>query len=135
MRITNPSRWKRPKLWLAAYGVALALIAFWPTQVDEGARPLLDAITRAVPLLTYPVIEFSANIALFVPLGALLQLTLRRPARAVVVAMLLSAAIEATQALALGGRTGSVLDIVANTAGAAVGAAIVGALNARGGKE
>ena len=84
---------------------------------------------------TYPVIEFSANIALFVPLGALLQLTLRRPARAVVVAMLLSAAIEATQALALGGRTGSVLDIVANTAGAAVGAAIVGALNARGGKE
>jgi hypothetical protein len=56
---------------LSAYVIALALIAFWPAPVDSGAGPLLRAVTRVFPLLTYARIEFGANILLFVPLGFL----------------------------------------------------------------
>ena len=120
------SRWRRaagdPRAWLVAYGVALALIAFWPVPVDSGAGPFLRAVTRIFPLLTYSRIEFTANIAMFVPLGFLLSVILR-DARWLVLplAFLTTVTIETGQAIALSARTPSVLDIIANTAGACAG--------------
>ena len=108
------------------YGVALTAIALWPTPVDRDAGPLLRAITDAVPWLTYGVIEFSSNVVLFVPLGVLLTLLLPRGSLFVpLLALLVTAAIESVQGLLLAARTPSPLDILANTAGAVLGWAIV----------
>jgi hypothetical protein len=113
-------------LLLAGYGMALALIAFWPVHVDRPAMGFLRALARAVPLLTYDVVEFTANVLLFVPLGVLLAIAMpRRRAWAVPIALVVTAVIEMGQALFLDDRTASLGDVVANTLGAAVGLAIV----------
>jgi len=113
---------RNPRVWLSGYAIVLALIAFWPVHVDSGARPLLRAITRAIPLLTYPRIEFFANVLLFVPLGYLLTLILVRERWMVLpISFLTTVVIETVQAIALSARTPSVLDIIANTAGACAG--------------
>ncbi len=120
------------RLWLGAYAVALALIAFWPVPVDSGAGPFLRAITAAVPWLTYDLIEFSANVLLFVPLGALLALVIpRRRMLVLPVALVSTIIIETGQALLLSARTPSLRDIVANFSGAAVGLLIVWLLERR----
>ena len=117
---THPLR--DPRLYLAAYAALLAAIAFWPIPVDSGAGPLIRAITRLFPLLTYDRIEFLANIALFVPLGLLLTLIITRQRWLVLpIAILATVTIECVQAIALAQRTPSLLDIVANTAGACLG--------------
>lgn len=123
---------RRAALWahilLACYAVALAAIALWPVPVDGGARPLLRSVTEALPFLTYERIEFTANVALFVPLGLLLVFTLARSRYLVLpVAIVTSVCIEMAQAVALEQRTSSLLDIVANVTGACVGM-ILGAL-------
>lgn len=111
---------------LVVYTVMLALIAFWPVPVDRGASGLLKTISRAVPWLTYELIETTANVALFVPFGVLLALVLPLHRGLVVpLALLTTLAIESGQALFLAQRTPSLRDIVANVAGAAIGLAIV----------
>jgi VanZ family protein len=105
---------------LVLYGAVLAVIAFWPTPVDRDATGLLREIARVVPLLTYDVVEFTANVALFMPLGVLLALALPRR-RALAVTMI----IELGQAAFLAERTASLRDIFANTLGAALGLLIV----------
>ncbi|WP_342001788.1 VanZ family protein [Microbacterium sp. LWH7-1.2] len=111
---------------LVVYGGVLALIAFWPTPVDRGASALLDAITRAVPWLTYDLIETVANVALFMPFGVLLALALPLHRGLVVpIAVATTLVIESGQALLLSERTPSLRDIVANVLGAAIGLAIV----------
>ena len=107
---------------LALYAAALALVAFWPTPVDRGATGLLREIARVVPVLSYDVVEFTANIALFVPLGVLLALALpRRRALVLPIALVVTSAIEVGQAVFLTERTASARDVVANMAGAALG--------------
>ncbi|MFE5407282.1 VanZ family protein [Microbacterium sp. NPDC056569] len=111
---------------LVIYAVLLALIAFWPTPVDRGASGLLEAITHAVPWLTYDVIETSANVVLFVPFGLLLALALPLHRGVVIpIALATTLVIESGQALLLAERTPSLRDIVANVLGAAIGLAIV----------
>ena len=107
----------------AFYASALAVIAFWPTPVDRGAGRLLSAITRRIPFLTYDVIEFTANIALFVPFGVLLALLLSGRSRWLVlpIAMAVTLTIEAGQAVFLAERTASIGDVVANASGVLVG--------------
>ena len=129
--ITRDTTWRgrarNPRIWLSAYAIVLALIAFWPVHVDSGAGPFLRAITRAIPLLTYSRIEFTANILLFVPLGFLLTLILVRERWMVLpIAFLTTVIIETVQAIALSARTPSVLDIIANTAGACAGMLVAG---------
>lgn len=113
-------------LLFVAYAAALALIAFWPAPVDRGAKGLLDAIERWIPLLSYELIEFSANVVMFVPLGFLLAVLLRRRRWLVLpLAIAVTLLIEVGQALLLPERTPSLRDVVANTAGAAIGLAVV----------
>lgn len=116
--------WQRVSTWVAVYGVVLALIAFWPQPVDSGAGAgaFLAWVTDRFPLLTYPRIEFAANILLFVPFGVGLALLL--PALRYLVmpaALLVSLAIESVQAVLIAARTPSVYDIVANVSGACLG--------------
>lgn len=113
--------------WLiGAYAVVLALIAFWPVPVDRGASAFIAAITRAFPWATYDLIEFTANILLFVPLGVLGALLLRPRGWLVVpLAFIASVTIEAGQAILLDQRTSSALDVIANTTGAVVGLLVV----------
>jgi VanZ family protein len=113
---------------LTLYGITLAMIALWPVPVDQGAAGFLRRVTRVLPMLTYPRIEFSANILLFVPLGVLLMLILRRRYLILPIAIMVTVAIECSQALLLDKRTPSVLDIIANTAGACLGMLIVAAV-------
>ncbi|QEW02164.1 VanZ family protein [Microbacterium lushaniae] len=109
---------------LVAYVVTLALIAFWPTHVDRDAGPFLDAIERIFPWATYRRIEFSANVALFVPFGMLLTLLMRSWPLALCSGVAASLAIEFVQEIALPGRTASALDLLANAVGTGAGIAI-----------
>ncbi len=119
---TPASLWGDARVWLIAYIVLLAGIAFWPVPVDSGAGRLLRAITRVFPVLTYPRIEFGANILLFVPLGLLLALILARRRYLVLpIALIVTVTIEGVQGVLLGARTSSVLDVIANATGACVG--------------
>lgn len=110
---------------LAVYLIALALIAFWPEHVDRGASTLIRAITRVLPWATHERIEFTSNIALFVPFGLLGALLLhRRIWLAIVAGLAISVFVELVQGAFLPGRTSSVWDVVANTLGTVIGVAL-----------
>lgn len=124
--VTTRRSGRIPQLLLALYAVALAAIAFWPVPVDRGVAGPLRAISAAVPWLSYDVIEVTANVLLFVPLGVLLSLVLTGRRRLVVpIALAVTILIELSQALFLEARTPSLRDIVANLVGAAIGLGIV----------
>lgn len=131
---------RRPWL-LAATVVYLAgalVVGFWPTPVDRDLRGL---IARALGVLHrgglpngygYDALEFSANIAFFVPIGVLLCLVFARRLwlLAILCGALLSGVIELGQLLFLSARFASWQDVEANTIGTAIGVTIV--LIARG---
>ncbi len=96
-------------LWLAGV-LALTLYPFAP--LARVARPLTWAGAAHPSLLAFDIV---ANVLLFVPLGAL------APGRRTLAAgLLLSVAIETTQAL-LPPRTPSLLDVLANSLGVTLG--------------
>ena len=75
-----------------------------------------------MPWLTYGVIEFCANILLFVPFGVILALALPTRRRLVLpIALAVTVVIELGQAVLLTQRTPSLRDVLANFLGAAVG--------------
>lgn len=117
---------------LLAYIVVVLVITLWPSPPDPGSIPALlrvlewahgAGLPEAFDLVTAEVV---ANVVMFVPLGLLLATShrVRRPWLAVAAGLALSAAIETAQ-IALPGRYPTVQDVVANTAGAALGAAAV----------
>ena len=73
--------------------------------------------------ITFGVVEFSANVAMFVPLGvfAVLWFGVRGWWTAPLLGAGLSLAIETLQALLLDTRVPDVRDIIANTGGAVIG--------------
>jgi glycopeptide antibiotics resistance protein len=76
----------------------------------------------ATAWISYPAVEFAANVALFVPIGVLLLLIAGRRWwwLAILSGMLLSASIEIAQ-LFIPGRVSDVRDLVSNSIGAFVG--------------
>ncbi len=113
------------------------MITMWPDPGDPGngwpeaALAWLHALglPSAVDLA---VIEALANVAMFVPLGALVLLVTRLPRAGVVAAgATFSMAIELTQLTLLPHRFATVQDVVMNTLGAAVGVALAAAARAR----
>ncbi|MFD4422577.1 VanZ family protein [Agromyces sp. NPDC058484] len=130
----------RRRFWLTLFGglyaLALGVVLFWPTHVDgEGGFVRFDLIVDALGLLGAPAwaayqwVEFAANMVLFAPLGVLWAAAARRLRyRGIATAALIGAAVsigaEALQFLAIADRTTDARDIVANTAGAALGALI-----------
>jgi len=112
-------------LLLAVYVGFVSLVTLWPDPSDLEFGSLADRVARILHRFGVPEwfdfneIEFTANIAMFVPLGFLLGLAL--PRKAWWLALLLlpgySGFIEFTQATALESRVSSVMDVVANTSG------------------
>lgn len=123
---------------LLLYVLIVLTATMWPTPLDQNYA---SAIERVLSVLHrhglpewfgYSKLEFSANIAMFVPMGFLLSLTL--PQRAwwsvVLLAPAFSGGIELTQGAFLEQRFASVLDVVANTMGGYLGAVLAHALRA-----
>ena len=110
---------------LAGYGLAAAGILLAPFSVtgllDEFSRWVRDDLQ--ITAFGSGWLEFLANILMFVPLGLLLTLLFAHPWRGVVLALLLSAGAELAQ-FVLPSRQPSLRDVLANVAGAAIGAAI-----------
>lgn len=137
---------RRVALWLGSlYLVALALIALWPTPVDRIAnrqlvRILIKLHDHGVPgWFSYALIEFSANIVLFLPVG-MLSVILLGSARwwvAILIGFGASCLIELSQLVFLPSRYATLMDVLANTIGAALGAGlaliVLGAVTARSG--
>jgi len=126
------------RIALAAYVVIVAVIAFFPTPVDRPIDHSLDQVLawlgrHGAPFITYRVVEFSANVALFVPLGLLIAMILgrRRWWWAIVVCACASSLVELSQGVLLVHRLASVADIVSNSIGGAIGAVVGRGLIAR----
>jgi len=112
-----------------AYGSVVLLATMWPTPLDRGFESsvsrLLDVLHRnGVPeWFGYNKLEFSANVAMFIPLGFLVSMLL--PARvwwlALVICPGVSIAIELTQAFALSARFATAVDVIANSTGGLIG--------------
>lgn len=111
------------------YGTLFALIVLWPSPIDRPVAGLLDRVIaelheRGVPsFIDYGFVEFSANIALFVPLGVLfgLALPVRWWAAMLLCGPALSAVVELLQGQMLSERYANVTDIVANSIGSVIG--------------
>jgi len=113
-----------------AYLVFLALVALWPTHVDENLAVVdwswvrwMGNVLDLTPAQSYDVVEFSANVALFVPFGVVASLQLRRwpLALPVIIGALVSVCIELAQHTLRPERTASLGDVVANSIGALIG--------------
>jgi glycopeptide antibiotics resistance protein len=113
----------------AMYLVVVLLVTLWPRTIDNGLDPYIDRLleklwSKGVPrFVDYGFIEFSANIAFFVPVGFLLGLLLSHRFWwiAIVGGGLLSASVETAQGLFLPGRVSSLGDVLANSTGAVIG--------------
>ncbi|PNI07370.1 VanZ family protein [Arthrobacter sp. AFG7.2] len=116
--------------------IPLALIAFWPTPVDQPIQGLLARILRflhrnGIPdWFSYRFVEASANVALFIPIGFISSLAfLQKPWwRIGAFGLLISGCIELGQLLFLKDRFASPGDLVTNASGAVIGALLVTAL-------
>lgn len=112
---------------------ALALIAFWPSPVDEGSAGTLKSVLAAlhesgVPgWVNYTLVEATANVALFLPFGVLAAayLSERSAWLAAVAGIAVSCAIEYGQHLFLPARFATVHDVIANSLGAVLGTLMV----------
>lgn len=111
------------------YLLAVAFIVFWPVPVDRPAQNALPRLLESwhaagVPLwVDYRLIEWLANVIMFLPWGVLGTLLLARRWWWMIPfsGLLASAAVESTQYVFLPARFASTADIVANTAGALLG--------------
>lgn len=119
----------------AVYLVAVGLIVFLPGGDAEHVTGVLAFLARAleaaeglgVPFeVGYTIVEFTANIALFVPFGVLLGVLAPRWPSWLVIAsgFAMSATIECVQTM-LPTRYPTVSDVIANTLGAAIGITVV----------
>jgi len=110
---------------LAVYGLTAAAILLAPFSVTGLLEEFSRWVRDDLHLTAFGSgwLEFLANILMFVPLGLLLTLLFAHPWRGVVLALLLSAGAELAQ-FVLPSRHPSLRDVLANVAGAAIGAAI-----------
>lgn len=123
---------------LVPYLVALALIVWLPGDDAETVTGIVATAARTleawgIPFeVGYPMLEFMANVALFVPIGALVSAAW--PAlqawRVVAAGTATSILIEVVQ-IGLPTRYPTVSDAIANTLGAAVGVVTVALVRRR----
>ncbi|MEW1806514.1 VanZ family protein [Pseudarthrobacter sp. NPDC080039] len=117
---------------LAAMLVPLALVAFWPTPVDQPVAGQLAAVLNflhqhGIPgWFDYDFVEKSANVSLFLPVGFVTSLAFpnKRWGQIGAFGMLVSGCIELGQLLFLHSRFASPSDVMTNTSGAVVGALV-----------
>ncbi|MEW9872768.1 VanZ family protein [Arthrobacter sp. HS15c] len=110
--------------------IPLALVAFWPSPIDQPvqgdlARILKFLHTHGVPAwFNYKFVEASANVALFIPLGAVSSLAFpdKRWWQIGSFGLIVSGCMELGQLLFLDNRFATLQDLVTNTGGAVIGA-------------
>lgn len=110
--------------------MVLAGIVFWPAPVDQNSGHFLSTAliwlhSHGIPeWFNYQLVEWLSNVAMFLPFGFLLAILLHRGAwwAPTLIGLGASALIESVQSLFYAQRTGSLLDVLANTLGAAIGA-------------
>ncbi|WP_395243845.1 VanZ family protein [Agromyces sp. MMS24-K17] len=120
------------RLLLAPYLVALGLIVFLPAREAGRVTGLVGVLADLVAGFGVPrepaavVLEFVANIALFVPFGMLAALAWPGVSAwvPIVAGAAVSTTIELVQ-LGIPSRVSTVSDVVANTAGTALGVMLV----------
>jgi len=131
------------RVWLATAGlvasiVVILLATMWPTPLDQGYEGAIDKVLavlhrNGIPeWFGYNKLEFSANIAMFIPLGFLVALLLPQKMwwLALILCPALSVAIELVQGAVLDARVSSALDVVANSLGALIGILVAVAIRA-----
>ncbi|WP_168186204.1 VanZ family protein [Agromyces badenianii] len=131
LSIDTPDRSRAVRLarwFLPPYLIAVGLIVFLPAQEARRVTGLVGWLADVLASLgasrevSAVVVEFLANIALFVPMGVLLALAFPTLSWWVVLAVgcLATVGIELVQ-LALPTRYSTLSDIIANTTGTALG--------------
>ncbi|SFR72247.1 VanZ like family protein [Agromyces sp. CF514] len=124
---------------LVPYLVFVALVVFLPADDASRVTGIVWWAAHALADLGLPlgetavVLEFAANVALFVPIGLASRLAFPRvrPWAIVVAGCLGSTCIELVQ-LAIPSRVSTVSDVVANTLGALLGVALAAVTSAAG---
>jgi glycopeptide antibiotics resistance protein len=115
---------------LVAYLLVPLVLTLSPQSPEAGLDGFYALVSRVVDRLSLGRTEVSrtetealANVLLFVPVGLLLRLAVPRVLTSVLLAAaaLASLAIEVTQYVALAGRDPSLVDVLTNTGGAAIG--------------
>ena len=109
--------------------VPLAFVAFWPSPIDQPVQGDLAKIlkflhTRGIPAwFNYKFVEAAANVALFIPLGAVASLAFpaKRWWQIGSFGLIVSGCMELGQLLFLDNRYASPQDLVTNTGGAVIG--------------
>ncbi|MDQ0000844.1 VanZ family protein [Pseudarthrobacter sulfonivorans] len=130
------------RIWratLAGTLIPLALIAFWPSPVDAPVKGQLASVlkclhTHGMPTwFNYKFVEASANVGLFIPLGAVAVLAFadKHWWQVGALGLIISGCMELGQILFLHNRFASPLDLVTNTAGAVIGALLAASLHRR----
>ncbi|MGN7147491.1 VanZ family protein [Arthrobacter sp. SAFR-179] len=110
--------------------IPLALVAYWPSPVDQPISGQLTAVLHflhghGIPgWFNYQFVEAVANVVLFVPVGFVgaLSFSEQRWWQIGAFGLLISGCIELGQLLFLHDRFASPSDIVTNTSGAIIGA-------------
>ena len=123
---------------LAFYASVVLTITMWPTQPDQAYSSLVERFIgflhrNGVPEgFGFGELEFSANVAMFVPLGFLLALTLPQKVSWLSILLLpaFSGVIEYTQGRFLTERFATVSDVVANSFGGFIGVVLALGLRA-----
>lgn len=135
MHVATSTRWsptwrQSARVLLAPYLVALALIVFLPAHDAGRVTGILGWAADLLAAWGVPrepaavVLEVLANVALFAPFGLLLSVAVPSwsPRAIIGLGLVVSIAIELVQ-LGIPSRFATVSDVIANTAGAAVGCA------------
>lgn len=120
---------RRRRSWtrsaLIVYALVVGVVVLSPVSFSGVIRRIDSFLRDSLGISGFGSgwIEFTANVAMFVPLGLLLTLSMRRAIVGAGLALVLSVCIELAQ-IALPSRQPTVRDVVANGVGAAVGAFI-----------
>lgn len=116
----RPRRWA---LWgLSLYLLFAAVVLLAPVSFGEITKWIAMSLNGMLGFdwIRGGMVEFAANVVLFVPLGLLLTLSAQRVRLGMAFALVISAAAELAQ-LVLPSRVTSVRDVLANVVGAAIG--------------
>jgi glycopeptide antibiotics resistance protein len=114
----------------AVYLVTLGFIALWPTPVDRAAAGTITKVLAKLHAVgvpgwfDYELVEFTANVVLFLPVG-LLGVVLLGASRwwaVVLIGFSISCGIELSQLAFLPARYATLQDVLANSSGAVIGA-------------
>ena len=106
---------------LAVYLLFVGWVTLNPAPPDPARNELLLQLLEVLSI-SYDALEFTANIGMFVPIGALIAILSRHWWIGVVAGLALTCGIEFTQQF-LPARFPEVRDIVANSLGALIGVA------------